>query len=156
VIDIRAHRDPAHVLAVNVGSSSIRFALYDLNEALLLRLRGKIERVGLSDTTLTIDESTGARAQSRSIDAGDHSSAANALIDWLEEARLLSAVEAVGHRVVHGGPRYSAPERVDDELLQALRAISAYSPEHLPGEIALIERFCRHFPTLPQLSLIHI
>ena len=144
--------DTACVLAVNAGSSSIRFALYDVTEPLLRRLRGKIERIGLPDTTLTVDDSTGARAQSRAIDAGDHSGAASALIDWLEEAGLLSAVKAVGHRVVHGGSRYSAPARVDDELVQALRGISAYSPEHLPGEIDLIERFRRRFPDVPQVA----
>ena len=68
-------RDAACVLAVNAGSSSIRFALYDVTEPLLRRLRGKIERIGLSDTTLTVDDSTGACAQSRAIDASEHSSA---------------------------------------------------------------------------------
>lgn len=152
MIDSSSHRDPACVLAVNAGSSSIRFALYDVTNPLLRRLRGKIERIGLPGTTLTVDDSTGARAQSRAIDAGDHSSAASALIDWLEEAGLLSAVKAVGHRVVHGGPRYSAPARVDDELVQALRGISAYSSEHLPGEIDLIERFSRRFRSVPQVA----
>ena len=144
--------NPASVLAVNAGSSSIRFALYDATEPLLRHLRGKIDRIGLSGTTLTVDDSAGAGTQSRAIDARDHSGAASALIDWLEMARLLPAVKAVGHRVVHGGPRYSAPERVDDELVQALRGISAYSPEHLPGEIDLIERFSRRFPSVPQVA----
>ena len=144
--------DPACVLAVNAGSSSIRFALYDVTEPLLARLRGKIERIGLPGTALTVDDSTGARAQSRPIDARDHSGAASALIDWLEEAGLLSAVKAVGHRVVHGGSRYSAPARVDDELMQELRRISAYSSGHLPGAIDLIERFSRRFRSVPQVA----
>ena len=144
--------DAACVLAVNAGSSSIRFALYDVTGQLLRRLRGKIERIGLSDATLTVDDSTGARAQSRAIDAGDHSRAASALIGWLDEARLLAAVKAVGHRIVHGGSRYSAPARVDDDLVQALRGLSAYSPEHLPGEIDLIERFSLRLPDVPQVA----
>lgn len=144
--------DPARVLAVNAGSSSIRFALYDVTEPLRRRLRGKIERIGLPDTTLMVDDSTGTHAQSFAIDAGDHSGAASALINWLEEVGLLSAVKAVGHRVVHGGSRYSAPARVDDELVRALRGISAYSPEHLPGEIDLIERFCRRVGSVPQVA----
>ena len=144
--------DAAYVLAINAGSSSIRFALYDETQPLLRRLRGKIERIGLSDATLTVDDSTGARAQSRAIDAGDHSGAASALIGWLDEARLLAAVKAVGHRIVHGGSRYSAPARVDDDLVQALRGLSAYSPEHLPGEIDLIERFSLRLPDVPQVA----
>jgi len=142
----------ACVLAVNAGSSSIRFALYNATESLPRRTRGKIERIGLPDTTLTFDDSTDARAQNRAIEASDHSSAASALIDWLDEADLLSAIRAVGHRVVHGGARYSAPARVDDELLQELRRISAYSSEHVPMEIDLIERFGRRLPTVPQVA----
>jgi acetate kinase len=144
--------DAMYVLAVNAGSSSIRFALYDVTEPLRRHLRGKIERIGLPDTTLTVDDSTGARAQGSAIDADDHSGAASALIGWLEEVKLLAAVKAVGHRIVHGGSRYSAPARVDDELVQALRGISAYSPEHLPGEIDLIERFSLRLPDVPQVA----
>ncbi len=144
--------DPAHVLAVNAGSSSIRFALYDAAEPLRRRLRGKIERIGSPDATLAVDDATGARAPSRAIAAGDHSAAASALIDWLEDARILPAIVAVGHRVVHGGPRYSAPERVDAALVKTLRGLSAYSPEHLPLEIDLIERFSRRVRGVAQVA----
>ena len=144
--------DAVCVLAVNAGSSSIKFALYDATEPLRRRSRGKIERIGLPGTTLTVDDATGTRAQSREIDARDHGGAASALIAWIEEAGIFSAIEAVGHRVVHGGSLYSAPARIDDELLQALRGISAYSPEHLPGEIDLIERFTQRFRNVPQVA----
>ena len=152
MIDSSSPRDPVCVLAVNAGSSSLRFALYDVIRPLLRRLRGKIERIGFADTTLTVDSSTGAPAKSRAIEARDHGGAASALIDWLEEAGLLAAVNAVGHRVVHGGSRYSTPARIDDELLQTLRGISADSPEHLPGEIDLIMRFSRRLPNVPQVA----
>src|SRR6202023_2673096 len=70
--DSISHGDPTCVLAVNAGSSSIRFALYDVTTPLLRRLRGKIERIGLPGATLTIDDdSTSARAQSRAIGARD-------------------------------------------------------------------------------------
>jgi acetate kinase len=151
MIENNSHRDPAFVLAINAGSSSIRFALYDVTEPPLRRMRGKIERIGLPGTTLAIDGPAGS-AQRRAIDGRDHSSAASTLIDWLEEEGLLSSVKAVGHRVVHGGSRYSAPARVDDELVQALHGISAYSPEHLPGEIDLIERFRQRFRSIPQVA----
>ena len=150
--DSGAHHNPAFVLAINAGSSSIRFALYDAGKTSARRLRGKIERIGLPDTTLTVDDLTGARTQSRAIDARDHSAAAGELMNWLDEARFLSALKAVGHRVVHGGPLYSAPARVDDELVQALRGLSAYSPEHLPAEIDLIERFGRCLTNVPQVA----
>ncbi|MEP6608616.1 MAG: acetate/propionate family kinase [Burkholderiaceae bacterium] len=142
----------AYVLAVNAGSSSIRFALYDLTERLLKRVRGKIERIGLRDATFIVDGSIGARAQSRSIDVDNHSVATFALINWLEEAQLLSAVKAVGHRVVHGGPRYSAPERINDDLVRELRRISEYASEHLPAEIELVERFRQRLPDIQHVA----
>ncbi|MEO8185969.1 MAG: acetate/propionate family kinase [Burkholderiaceae bacterium] len=142
----------AYVLAVNAGSSSIRFALYDLTERLLKRVRGKIERIGLRDATFTVDGSIGARAQSRSIDADNHSVATFALINWLEEAQLLSAVKAVGHRMVHGGSRYSAPERINDDLVRELRRISEYASEHLPAEIELVERFRQRLPDIQHVA----
>lgn len=140
------------VLAINAGSSSIRFALYDMAEKPVRRLRGKLARIGLPDATLTVHDETGAPSQGVAIQAGDHGAAATALIDWLEEARVLTSLEAVGHRVVHGGPEYSAPARVGDELLQALRGLSAYSPEHLPAEIGLIERIGRRLADVPQVA----
>ena len=150
--DDTAYREPPRVLALNAGSSSIRFALYDVAEPLLRRVHGKIERIGIPGTTLTSNDSTGAGPLSRAIDASDHGGAADALMDWLEEAGLLSSIKAVGHRVVHGGLRYSAPAQIDDALMQALRDISAFSPEHLPGEIALIERFSKRFPAVPHIA----
>ena len=143
--------DPAFVLAVNAGSSSIRFALYDATEPLQRRRRGKIERIGLPGTRLVVDDSTGTRSQIRAIDARNHGSAARALIDWLDEVDLFRAVKAVGHRVVHG-MKHSEPERVTPQLLAGLRRITPYAPEHLPREIGLIEAFRRRRPKLPQVA----
>ena len=143
--------DPASVLAVNAGSSSIRFALYDLAKPLLRRLRGKIERIGLSGTRLTVDDSTGTRTQSRAIEARNHGGAASALVDWLEEAGHVSAVKAVGHRLVHG-MKHSEPELVTPKLIAELYRITSYAPEHLPREIGLIEAFRHRHPKLPQVA----
>src|SRR5207245_1833882 len=64
----------------------------------------------------------------------------------------LDALAGVGHRVVHGGPRYTAPERVTPELLTELRRISPFDPEHMPAEIELIEAFGQYHSELPQLA----
>ena len=143
--------DTACVLAINAGSSSIKFALYDVTEPLRRRSRGKIERIGLPGTMFTVDDSTGARAQSRAIDALNHGAAASALIDWLDEVGLLAAVKAVGHRVVHG-MKHSKPERVTRKLVAELHRITPYAPNHLPREIKLIEAFSRRHPRLPQVA----
>ena len=74
------------------------------------------------------------------------------LVEWVDHEVGLAALAAVGHRVVHGGGRYSQPEPVTDDLLAELRRISPYDPEHLPGEIDLIEAFRRLDPALPQVA----
>jgi acetate kinase len=74
------------------------------------------------------------------------------LIDWLEREVGFTAVAAVGHRVVHGGSRYQEPERVTAELIEELREISPRDPDHLPGEIELIEAFRNRDPDLPQVA----
>jgi acetate kinase len=150
-LDASSPRDPACVLALNAGSSSIKFALYDLTEPLRRRVGGRIERIGLPGTTLAVDDSTGARAESRAIEARDHGGAAGALMDWLEAARVSSAVKAAGHRVVHG-MKHSEPERITPQLLEELHGIMPYDPEHLPLEIGLIEAFRDRHPNLPQVA----
>ena len=137
------------VLAVNGGSSSIRFALYDRTSPLRRRLSGKVDRVGLSGTTLNVKDATG-QAYSRAIDTGDHRSAAGLLLDWLATQPEFALVKAVGHRVVHG-MAHSEPEPVTPELLDELRRITPYDPEHLPLEIELIEAVRQRHPSLPQV-----
>jgi acetate kinase len=142
-----------NVLTINGGSSSIRFAFYDADDASRQVLGGKIDRIGLSDTTLTVDEpqrGTASRTQIK-MDAADHRTAAVYLMDWLASHPLFAKVGAVGHRVVHG-MQHSNPERVTPELLAELKRITPYDPEHLPGEIELMESVSRLHPELPQVA----
>jgi acetate kinase len=126
----------AYVLTINGGSSSIKFVLYHTDEPLQRDLHGKMDRIGLGGTNLTFNDPSRKQQDSRDIDASDHRSAATFLIDWLEGQIDFASVRAVGHRVVHG-MKYTEPERVTPEVLDALRRISLYDPDHLPGEIAL-------------------
>ena len=140
-----------NILTINGGSSSIKFALYQVEEPLKRGLCGKVDRIGLSGTSLTFNHPTKKQQVSRSISVVDHKSAVNFLIDWLEEQKSLESVRAVGHRVVHG-MKHTAPEIVTQDLLDELHRISPYDPDHLPREIELIETFRRRYPRLPQLA----
>jgi acetate kinase len=62
------------------------------------------------------------------------------------------ALKAVGHRVVHGGPKYSDPQLITKEMVEELRQLTPFDPEHLPEEILLTEAFHRRFPDLPQVA----
>jgi acetate kinase len=73
-------------------------------------------------------------------------------MDWIEERVGSDGLTAVGHRVVHGGPNYSQPQRITAEMVEELRQLSAFDPEHLPEEILLTGAFHRRFPDLPQVA----
>jgi acetate kinase len=89
---------------------------------------------------------------SRLVSAPDHTAAVGALTDWIEERGGSDALTAVGHRVVHGGPKYSEPQRINAEMVEELHRLSPFDPEHLPEEILLTEAFHRRFPDLPQVA----
>ena len=139
------------ILTINGGSSSIKFAVYQTGEPLKRGLYGKVDRIGLSGTNLTFDDPATNRHDSRSLAASDHKSAATFLMDWLGEQNHFESVRAVGHRVVHG-MQHLEPELVTQELLDELRRISPYDPDHLPSEIELIETFRQRHPKLPQVA----
>jgi len=139
------------VLTINGGSSSIRFALYQVSEPLKRKLYGKIGRIGLSGTNLTFHDAGGKAGGNRKLDATDHKSAAHFLIDWLEKQNGFDSIQAVGHRVVHG-MKHTEPEIVTKKLLNELRRISPNDPDHLPREIELIETFRERHPKLPQVA----
>ncbi|MDQ2773765.1 MAG: acetate/propionate family kinase, partial [Acidobacteriota bacterium] len=141
----------SRILTINAGSSSIKFALYQASEPLKRGLHGEIERIGLAGTRLTFEDPDKNRHDTRCLRAPDHKFAANFLIDWIEEQNGFESVHAVGHRVVHG-MHHTEPELVTPELLDELRTISPYDPEHLPSEIELIETFRWRHPKLTQVA----
>jgi acetate kinase len=140
------------ILTINGGSSSIKFALFEAGDSLRRILEGGIERIGLPEATLRVKGLNPADNFSRLVTAPDHTVAVSALMDWIEERCGLDALTAVGHRVVHGGPKYSTPRRITGEMVEELQWLSPFDPEHLPEEILLTEAFHRRFPDLPQVA----
>ena len=140
-----------HVLTINSGSSSIKFALFEGN-ALQRILTGEIERIGLPETTLRVRGLNPADNVSQRLAATDHAAAADTLMDWLEEHCGHDTLTAVGHRIVHGGPTYSQPQQITPAMIAELHWLSPFDPEHLPEEIRLTEAFQHRFPNLPQVA----
>jgi acetate kinase len=141
----------AQILTINGGSSSIKFALYAAVKPLQRGLYGTVDRIGLSGTNLKYHAADGQPESNHKLIAADHKSAANALIDWLEKHIDFKSLQGVGHRVVHG-MKHTEPEIVTPELLAELHRLSPYDPDHLPGEIELIEAFRQRHPKLPQMA----
>ena len=138
------------VLAINGGSSSIKFALYEAGEGRRL-LEGKVDRIGLSGTNLAVQDPSGQPRPAVAVKAANHGAAAGFLLGWLEAQPGFAAIAAVGHRVVHG-MAHSEPERVTPGLLAELHRTTPYDPDHLPREIELIQAIRRRHPKLPQVA----
>src|ERR1700687_3468980 len=90
------------VLTINGGSSSITFAVFEAGETPRRRLDGKIDRIGLSGTSLVVHDPPGTPPVPRRLAAADHRTAVGVLLDWLEAQPVFASVAAAGHRVVHG------------------------------------------------------
>ena len=139
------------ILTVNGGSSSIKFALFE-SGSLKRTLAGRIEGIGLAQGRFEAKSLNGSDTFSRAVALPDHPAAVNTLMDWLGERIQLGQLAAVGHRVVHGGPKYWEPQRITPEMLVELDQLSPFDPEHLPQEILLTEAFRHRFPDLPQFA----
>ena len=125
------------ILTLNGGSSSVRFALFDVD--------------GRQHGHAGDEDSASSHPVRRLGGTLEHGASAEALVDALAGRLELAGVAAIGHRVVHG-MRHVAPERVTPELLADLRAIAPIDPEHLPAEIALIEALVERLPAVPQVA----
>ena len=142
----------ACVLTINGGSSSIKFALFYADNTLRRNLAGSIERIGLPDATFEVKGLSKADSFTRSVTASNHTAAVGLLMDWIEERFQPGELTAVGHRVVHGGPKYSEPQRITTEMVEELHQLQPFDPEHLPEEILLTEAFHHRFPDLVQVA----
>jgi acetate kinase len=142
----------ACVLTINGGSSSIKFALFDADPMLRRILAGRIERIGLPGAMFVVKGANKADDFTRPVTAANHTAAVGILMDWIEGRIRRGELTAVGHRVVHGGPKYSEPQRITPEMVEELHQLSPFDPEHLPEEILLTEAFHRRFPDLVQVA----
>ena len=140
------------ILTINGGSSSIKFALFEADNSLRRILEGVIERIGLPEATFSVKGLNKEDNFSRQVAAPDHTAAVERLMDWIEERIGRDALTAVGHRVVHGGPKYSDPQLITKEMVEELHRLSPFDPEHLPEEILLTGAFHRRFHDLPQVA----
>ena len=139
------------LLTINGGSSSIKYALYQIKGPLNLLLAGEIENIESGDAKLSFIHSGKKQQQHINIKVANHSEAADWLVNWLEKEVGFIWVKAIGHRIVQGMD-HGSPELITAKLMKELKAISAYDPEHLPSEIKFVEAFKKRFPKVDQVA----
>jgi acetate kinase len=148
-IEPRTTSKSPRILAINAGSSSLKFALFEGAEHVL---HGGIAAIGVPGSTFNVDGSDPTANVSRPVSVSDHQDAVDVLMSAIAAKLTDNPLDGVGHRVVHGGAAYSAPQKVDPDMIAALRGFNAFDPEHLPAEISLLEAFQRLLPDTPQVA----
>lgn len=140
-----------HILCINSGSSSIKFAMYLLDKTEKIIAAGAVERIGLSGGWLWLKDGQGKRLVDSHSDFSNHKEAVKTMFTTATEEQHFPAPDGVGHRLVHGGPNHMAPEMVTPELMLTLRSLIPLAPLHLPGEIKGIDAVAEHYPGLSQV-----
>lgn len=139
----------AHVLTLNAGSSSIKFALFSAQSA-AVRARGEID--GLGARPRFVAQLGDDAPVTTTPDVTDHASAVRAIMRWVARECPTIAVAAVGHRVVHGGTRYDAPCLIDGDTLSELAQFIPLAPLHQPHNLAGVSAARDAFPDAPQVA----
>jgi acetate kinase len=140
------------ILTLNAGSSSLKFALFKNDgRALTAGPKGVIEKI-LSAPRMTVRDGDGAMETGKNWPSPPpYSELVAAVLAWAETASGTS-LEAVGHRVVHGGARHALPQFVTEALLEELDALVALAPLHEPHNIAPMRALAKANPALPQIA----
>jgi acetate kinase len=145
------------ILVVNAGSSSLKFSLFRVDDTGELRLaaHGHVDGIG-SRPHLSVRDGAGDRLMERDLAAAEVREVQDAVVlagDWLrEQFASNSLLLAAGHRVVHGGTKFSRPALVDAEVLEALEKLVPLAPLHQPHNLAAIRTLQRTRPQIPQVA----
>lgn len=142
--------EPTNILAVNGGSSSLKVGLFARDPTRQLAF-AEVSRIGSADAVLVYI--VGNRGgQSKPLGKIEASGAIDLVLDLLDEYLKDSPLLGIGYRVVHGGPKYSNPEPITPQVMDELRKLEPFDPEHLPAELSLIEMLRNRFPNVLHLA----
>ncbi|MCB1888519.1 MAG: acetate/propionate family kinase [Rhodocyclaceae bacterium] len=147
------------VLVLNAGSSSLKFALFPLNGTLAEKpaLSGQVEGIGTEPHLLARDADGARYDEAVAIETGadqsaQHKASLARLFDWLARHNPNLDIIAAGHRVVHGGETFSAPTRIDGDILTKLDAFVPLAPLHQPHNLRAIRSLAELMPAVPQVA----
>ena len=144
-----------YVLVLNAGSSSLKFSVFEQNDGAAWQVgsRGQVEGIGTSPR-LSVKNDRGETLIDQKLESSvrDGRAAIDILSGWLRTTYRDGRILGVGHRVVHGGPRFSSPVVVTREILAELKALTPLAPLHQPHNLAPIETIFERLPDTPQVA----
>jgi acetate kinase len=140
------------ILTMNRGSATLKSTLYEVGARDEPLLSISVAYSGAATARLKITDAAGATLLDSSVKGADSNAALEAIFAWLHKHEYLSGLKAAGHRLVHGGARYSEPQRITPKFLAALKKLVPLDPDHLPAAIKGIKFVAKKFPKLPQVA----
>ena len=143
------------ILTINAGSSSVKFALFELAEHINEKaaISGQIDGIGTAHVRLVAKDNTGTRIVDQALPAGaDHATSFDQLLHWFSSSAKGGKIVAVGHRVVHGGDRYSHPVVLSPADLEQLAQYSRLAPLHQPHNLNGIYAIEKVLADVPQIA----
>ncbi|MDO5631207.1 MAG: acetate/propionate family kinase [Paracoccus sp. (in: a-proteobacteria)] len=140
------------ILALNAGSSSLKFVVFAAQDGDTALAEGLVERIGGEGASIRLRDAAGADLPVAAGQPADHAAALQLALDSLSAALPDVRVVAVGHRVVHGGTAFRGPVVVDDAAMAQIEALRPFAPLHQPHNIAGIRAAMAAFPGVPQIA----
>lgn len=146
-------RDDYNILTVNAGSSSIKLDILRADELYQEKhhISAVITGIGQAEAVLTIKDGNH-EPEKTQLDRSERSNAIGMLTSWLREATKHREISAIGHRIVHGGPKHCAPELITSELIEDLKKYINFDPEHLLIALELVGVMREQFSEVPEVA----
>ncbi|GGH66504.1 acetate kinase [Filimonas zeae] len=138
------------ILVINCGSSSIKFALYEMAD-ISMRIRGTLTGIGKENGHFSATGATGKVITDETVHLPGNQDAFGHLLNWLRYIGYEKQLYTISHRIVQGGLHHSAPEKVTEQLLQQLEQLVPMAPLHLPAELSGIRFFQQQYPDITQV-----
>ncbi|MBR2709502.1 acetate kinase [Candidatus Saccharibacteria bacterium] len=141
------------ILCVNAGSSSLKFQLYEMPEEISI-ISGYVEKIGADDSFYTI-KSGGEKHETKK-KIKDHTDAVSVMLEELVArgaVKSLDEIKAVGHRVLHGGEKYTDSVIITDEVVKDIKDLTKLGPLHHPGNLAGIKAMQKALPDAVQVAV---
>lgn len=140
------------ILSLNAGSSSLKFAVYRMRGAVEERVfSGAAEEIGAPEGRIWLRGESNRLLADRREQFPSHGEAIQAVFATFEEQVAMPFI-AAGHRIVHGGPFFSAPQRIDAQVRERLEKLISFAPLHLPSQLAIIDEIAKRRPDLIQVA----
>lgn len=146
------NKQAIRILAINRGSSSLKFAIYNMGQSETLVLSGGMNKLDSSIGFFHVRDANGKNLVDKQLNLAAQNGDIGTFLTWLKGNAAGKNLDAIGYRVVHGGTKFNQPNLVTPELMALLKEIVPFAPDHLPQEIRIIETVGKAYPTLKHVA----